>query len=376
MNSVNAPLRIVLVTTSMMRGGAEIQVCLLARELWRRGHTVHVVTMRDPEGYGEELTDLGIPLTSLSMHRGVPNPGAVVRLVRLLRALKPDVVHAHMVHANLLARVSRLFARVPVVISTAHSINEGGGWRDHAYRLTDGLSDLTTNVCTAGVRRYVESGAVPINKIRRVVNGLEVAPFECDAQARQRVRSELGVEDHFTWLAAGALEDVKDYPLMLDAFVQVAASNPQARLLIASDGSMRADLESLHASLDLTDNVHFLGLRSDVADLMSAADAFVMTSKWEGLPMVLLEASVARLPIVSTCVGGTDEVVTPASGILVGTREAGDVAKAMLHVMSLSEAERAVMGDAGYEHVVANFRLEDVVSTWIETYREFLHAGA
>ena len=104
------PLRIQFVTTSLMLGGAEGQVFLLAAEAKRRGHEVSMVTMRDPEAFEDELRTLGIPLHSLAMRRGVGDPRALVRLARLVRAERPDVVHSHMVHANLLARLTRLLA--------------------------------------------------------------------------------------------------------------------------------------------------------------------------------------------------------------------------------------------------------------------------
>ena len=107
--------------------------------------------MLPPQAFTEELAAAGIPVVTLNMRRGVPDPRAVFRLVKILRQWRPDIVHSHMVHANLLARIARMFYKVPVVISTAHNINEGGRLREVAYRLTDFLSRFDINVSQAAV---------------------------------------------------------------------------------------------------------------------------------------------------------------------------------------------------------------------------------
>lgn len=368
-------LKVALLTTSIMRGGAETQVFLIAKELSRRGHLVKVISMRDPEAYEEELAELNIELLSLGMRRGVPDPRAVARLARILADLRPDVLHSHMVHANLLGRVVRLLTPVPVQISTAHSIYEGGTWRNVAYRLTDSLASLTTNVCQAGVDRFVKVGATPRHKIRRVVNGLEVDAFERTEEARQHIRQELLSDpNRFVWLAVGSLEAVKDYPLMLRSFRSLQERYPAATLWIVSGGPKEREIRQLSAGLGFTEEqVRFLGIRKDVAQLMSAADAFVLTSRWEGLPMVLLEASIARLPVVATRVGGVDEVVMDGeTGLLVEAGDHSGVTAAMVKLMAAKHDDRATMGTNAREHALRNFRIESVVDDWTDIYRELL----
>ncbi len=365
------------VTTSLMRGGAETQVFLLARTLSLRSHAVHVVSMRPPEAYEEELRELGITFTSLGMRSGAADPRGLWRLARTVRAWKPDVVHSHMVHANLLTRLTRMVAPMPVLVSTAHNLTEGARWRELAYRLTDRLASLSTNVCQAAVDRFVAVGAAPPGRMRAVVNGLEPSAFAPDAERRQLKRSELGLGSSFTWLAVGRLEEQKDYPTMLAATASALEAEPGLVVLVVSDGPLRAALEQARERLGLTpEQVRFLGARADVPDLMRAADAYLMSSAWEGLPMVLLEASAAQLPIVATDVGGNSEVVlAERSGVLVPARDAAALAEAMKRVMALSSDERASWGAAGADHVDRNFLLERVVDTWESLYGELLAAA-
>ncbi|MBW7915546.1 MAG: glycosyltransferase [Trueperaceae bacterium] len=372
------PLRIQFVTTSLMLGGAEGQVFLLAAEAKRRGHEVSMVTMRDPEAFEDELRTLGIPLHSLAMRRGVGDPRALVRLARLVRAERPDVVHSHMVHANLLARLTRLLAPMPVQISTAHNLTEGARWREIAYRLTDPLCDLTTNVCHECVERYVASGAAPRGRIRYMANGLDVARFDPRPGRREAKRRELGIDpDTFLWLAVGRLEEQKDYPNMVAAVKHLVEDAGCARrrlaVLVAGSGDQRSRLEQQVEAAGLAATVTFLGDRADVPDLMAAADAYLMSSAWEGMPMVLLEAGAARLPAVVTDVGGNDEVVSDgASGYVVPPHDSAALGAAMQRLMSLELPELARFGAELRRHVETTFGLGAVADRWEALYRELL----
>lgn len=134
---------VVLLTTNLARGGAETQVALLALSLRQRGWPVSVVSLLDPSAFQAELSAAGVPIHSLHMHPGRPDPLALARLAVLLRKLRPRVLHSHMFHANLLGRLAHLAFPVPVVISTLHSMAEssrhstGTRLRDWLYRATD-----------------------------------------------------------------------------------------------------------------------------------------------------------------------------------------------------------------------------------------------
>ncbi|SHE67702.1 Glycosyltransferase involved in cell wall bisynthesis [Desulfofundulus australicus DSM 11792] len=365
--------RLLFLTTGLAYGGAETQLVRLATRLRARGWGVRVVSMLPPQAFAEELEAAGIPLATLNMRRGVPDPRALFRLASILRRDRPQVVHSHMVHANLLARLARPLARVPVLVCTAHNINEGGRHREWAYRLTDFFCDLTTQVSQAGLERYVRVGAVPRHKIRFIPNGVDTDHFRPNPEAGARLRHELGLGSAFAWLAVGRIEGAKDYPNMLRAFARVLRERGDTVLLIAGQGSLREEAEQLANQLGLREKVHFLGVRKDVPELMNAADAYVMSSAWEGMPMVLLEAAATGLPIVATDVGGNREVVLDEqSGFLVPPEDLEALARAMLHLMDLSLEERQRMGEFGRRYIEENYSLDRVVDQWEALYMELL----
>jgi glycosyltransferase involved in cell wall biosynthesis len=331
--------------------------------------------MLPPKDYTHHLVANGIPVASLGMRRKVPDPRAILRLASILRQWRPEVLHCHMVHANLLGRVTRMVSPIPVLISTAHNINEGSRWREWAYRVTDRLSDLTTQVSQAGAERYLKVKAANRGRLSVIANAVDLERYRPDLAIRRALRIQLELGERFTWLAAGRLEAAKDYPRLVKAFGKVSRQHPTAVLLIAGEGSCRPHIERIIADLGLIGQVRLLGLRDDVPDLMRAADAYVMSSSWEGMPLVLLEASASGLPIVATDVGGNREVVLDRkSGFLACPGQSASLADKMLELMALGERERQRMGQAGRAHMESDYSLDQVATRWANLYRE-LAAG-
>jgi glycosyltransferase involved in cell wall biosynthesis len=350
-------------------GGAEVQVVQLATGLRKRGWDTTVVTMLPPRRFTDDLDRAGVDLECLNMRRGVADPRAILRFRRILRRKRPQIVHSHIAHANLLARLARLVCPMPVLITTAHSMIEGGRMLEIAYRLTDRLADLTTNVSQAAVDRYVRIGAAPSDRIQFVPNGVDLERFRPDESQRQSLRTELGVSDQFVWLAVGRPTAAKNYPNMIDAFARLSDLN--ALLLIVGRGEMEADLRQRADQPALRGRVRLLGARSDVAALMNSADGYVLSSDWEGMPLVLQEASCTRLPIVATDVGGNREVVVDGrTGLVVPAKDPAALAAAMRRVMAMTIEQRRELGSAARQRMAEVFDLERVLDRWEGLYHE------
>ncbi|MEH1947635.1 MAG: glycosyltransferase, partial [Nostoc sp.] len=303
--------KILILSTGLGLGGADQQVIALASNLIQRGHQVKIVSMVPLGVMGLEAQSHGFDIATLNMSPGVPEARVIPKLIHLINDWQPHILHSHMFHANLLARIVRLFTRVPVIISTAHSINDSNGarWREIAYRCSDFLCDLTVCISKAGVKRYVQTGLVSREKARFIPNFVNINKFKLDSELRSNIRSQLGLIDKFTWLAVGRFDPPKDYPTTIKAFAIVLKQNPTALLIIVGIGKLQSDIEELVKELQIESNVIFLGTRSDVVALMNGADAYLMSSAWEGMPMVLLEAAATQLPVVTTDVGGIKEIV-------------------------------------------------------------------
>jgi glycosyltransferase involved in cell wall biosynthesis len=365
---------IAYVITALGVGGANLQVIALSRAFRAKGWDVGIISMLSPKIDVHALQAEGIRVASLGMRRGIPDPRAALRLRRLLRAWQPAVVHSHMVHANLLSRMTRLVVRVPVMVSTAHSINEGRTWRYLAYRMTDRLSDVTTNVSAAAMAEAIRRGAVRRERVRVVPNGVDLARFEPAPGVRDEVRARLGIEsDEFAWLAAGRFVAAKDYPNMLDAFARARTTAARSSLLIAGIGREQQAARAQAARLGIASDVRFLGLRDDLPDLMAGADGFLLSSAWEGLPMVLLEAAASALPIVATDVGGNQEIVRSGeSGLLVPPHDSEALAQAMVELVASTAEERQAMGAAGRRQVAERYSLDRIVELWESIYLDAL----
>lgn len=367
-------MRILFLSTSMGMGGADSQLLSAAKELQERGHEIFIVSMTALGPMGLQGRGMGLRVESLEMRRGVPDPRGLTRLARITRSWRPDVVHSHMVHANLMARALRLVAPVPALVSTIHNIYEGGRLWMAGYRYSNGLVDQMTIVSQAAADRFIRERIVPAELLRVAPNGVDTEGIlRVPAGARAAVRASLGLGSQLVWLAVGRFEVAKDYPNMLRAFALVRRDRPGATLLLVGRGSLQPETEALVRELGLGEAVRFLGVRDDVPAVMAAADAYVMSSAWEGMPMVLLEAAAAGLPIVATEVGGNREVVLEAqSGFLVPPRDENALAAAMLRLDALPEAERRSLGQRGQEHIRQHYGLARVADRWEELYREVL----
>jgi glycosyltransferase involved in cell wall biosynthesis len=365
--------KIMFLITGLDHAGAEMLVLELAAGLNSRGWSVQVVSMIKPTLDLGQHEKAGIVFNHLNMVKGVPDPRAIWKLRRLILDFKPEIIHSHMIHANLLARVSRLFTSIPILVSTAHNTNEGGRLRMMLYRLTDPLCELMTNVSHDAVESFIRKKASPKGKIICVPNGVNSQRFQKNELDRTIVRRELDLTDEFVWLSVGRLSKEKDYPTLLNAWACIVRVQPNCRLLIAGEGEDREMLAQLADKLGVGDYVQFLGIRDDIPRLMNSSDAYVMSSLWEGMPMVLLEASACELPIVATDVGGNREVVQDdVSGYLQTAADADRLAQSMVRMMSLPEEARKEMGRRGREYVLSKYDIDAILFRWESLYGDLI----
>ncbi len=362
-------MKILYVITGLGGGGAEKVVAGLADEMSKLGHQVKIAYLKGqvivyPENSEIELINLGLESVKNSKV-------AYKNYKQLLKEFKPNVVHAHMVHANIFARISRIFCPIPKLVCTAHSNNEGGKGRMLAYRLTHHLSDLTTNVSLSASKNFEALGAVPKHGITTVYNGINLARFHKSERSDREMRVSLGLSDNdLMFLAVGRLHEAKDYPNLFHAIeilLKQDNKHKNIHLFVVGDGDLKPELEKLLLDKKMNNQVHLLGRRNDIPQLMSAANLFVLSSSFEGFGLVVAEAMACNTFVVGTDCGGVKEVMGDM-GILVPPRNSLDLAEALMRAINLPADEVIQNNMKAIEHVNKNFDLQIIVEKWLELY--------
>jgi glycosyltransferase involved in cell wall biosynthesis len=353
-------MRIAHVVDSMEVGGAEMlvsQMCRLQRE---QSHAPSVYAVGSLGPLGERMRAEGF---SVQSNVGRHLPDALRTFFRIFKESHPDVVHLHNPTPTVYAAMAARMAGVPSIVSTRHSLVAPPRRLvvELKYACAAACCDWVAGICDATTNNMKSIHSVPARKIVRVYNG--AVPLERVA------KNQWPAKTGFTLVYVGRLAPVKNHALLLKAFHAALSSLPDLRLWMVGDGSERERLERLAVELNLSERVTFWGQQMDVAPFLSAADAFVMSSKSEGLPMSLLQAFSLGVPAIVTDVGGMAEVVRLAkAGIAVSATEPAGMAAGILR-MAGSDAERAQFSTNGLEAFHSRFTLQTMVDAYMDLYR-------
>lgn len=365
-------MRILFLINDIGRGGAEVLVRNAALALASRGHSVSVGVLMRFLDFREELEQAGVTTFELLMHKGEPALGAIADLRRNLHLFRPDVVHSHLFAANLLARIAVAPERIarqshPRVVATVHSDHEP--WSRYlAYRVTAGLCDAMSFVSVPSMQHHEQGGALKRGGATLLANGVDTAAFVSDARTRSEARRRLGIaSNQFLWVAVGSFRtEQKDYSVLLSA---LAAVGSDSQLAIAGEGALLEEKRRYAADIGISHRARFLGLWSNMPMLFAAADGFVMASRFECMPVALLEAAASGLPCVATDVGDCRRaIVEGVTGYLVPPHSPRSLAAALMRVEAMSVQARSMMGEAGRRLVVSQFSLDKMLSQWTELY--------
>lgn len=360
-------MKILLLITGMGVGGAERQLVDLADGFHEKGHFVKICYLTGPCLVRPNCED--IEILGLNVAKSICGfISAYISLRKIIHDFRPDVVHSHMVHANLIARLVRLSVRIPRLICTAHSNNEGGKFRMLAYRVTDRLADVTTNVSNDAVSAFEAKGATRPGIMLTVTNGIDTVKFTPNTTVRELLRQAEGITNtDRVILAVGRFNTAKDYPNLLHAYKQLLLSGSSAQLWIIGDGELRDEIKRLTEQLALTDQIRFLGIQKNIPDWLNAADVFVLSSAWEGLPLVVGEAMACEKVVVTTNAGGVREFLGE-HGFLVPIHNALALSVGLQKALNLSVDDSYNLGHKARERVVEKYSLASTLNKWIGIY--------
>jgi glycosyltransferase involved in cell wall biosynthesis len=355
--------------------GSENHLLALLPGLRARGVDAHLWLLAEPGKPIEHLIvhaqTLGIPVTHLTIRHDADITLAW-RLARRLRRAQPDIVHTHLIHADLYGTIAARLARVPCVISSRHNDDRFRyclpvrllnrllwRWLDAGIAISDAIRDFSIRV----------EGA-PAGRIHTIHYGLDPATLPAPPAARREMRASLGLPEETVLLGSICrLIEQKGLIYALRGFASIVEEFPLAHYVIAGDGPLRHDLERAAAALGIAGRVHFLGWQDNASSVFASLDVFLAPSLWEGFGLVLLEAMAHHLPIISTRVSAIPEIVLDGqTGWLVPPRNADALAAAMRAALS-DDAERQRRGQSGRLRLETSFTVETMVERTLALYQ-------
>ncbi len=362
-------MHIVHVVKQVSVGGQERFVLNLSRELVARGHRVSVVSMT--EG-GDLRADFGpIPVVDVPQRKGDSALGLYARFARAFRDLAPDVVHTHNPPPLLYASLAARAALVRRTVHTKHGANP------YYTKPALALARVAARTLTAFVS--VSEGTAEAARIRErpapriahvIPNGVPLEQFGADPTARSRIRAELEIPAGAVVIGSvGRLAMEKDYPFLVRAVAPLLGEG--TRLVLVGEGEHREAIEAAigeHVPPERRRFIRMTGRRSDVEQILAAFDVFVLSSKTEGLPLVVPEAMASRLPIVATAVGGLPSIVPASVGRLVPHGDVEALRGALAEIAG-SPAKRAALGEAAHAYAHERFSLTQMTTAYERLYR-------
>ena len=365
-------------TDSHTLGGAEQALFMLIgaldREEWEP--TLLLESGLGVEAVAEPARALDVPVRLVRpLPLGLAGARRAPGFARLLRSERPDVFHAHLSWplAAKYGLASALLAHVPAVVATVQLIPEMD--LDRSSRLQ--LRAIARRAgCTIAVSRDIAAELVdrfgwPAERVEVVHNAVDLARFENTGAAVLR-DGLTGGTDRRVVLTAARLDEQKGHPELLRA----AAELPEALFVLVGEGPRRAALQSLAAELGIADRVLFLGHRTDIPELLAACDVFALPSLYEGSSLAVLEAMAAGRPVVSSAIGGTDELLSDGeSGLLVPPGDSRALAEALRRLLGDGEL-RAALGQAGRARAERDFSREAMAGRVTGIYRRLLGDGS
>jgi len=358
--------KILHIITALDVGGAQRVVIDLAESAAKADCEVTIVyLLKGTEFVLSKYQE--IQVISLEM-RGIQDVfSALWKLRNVIKKTRPDIVHAHLFHAIILSRIVRIFIKIPRLVCTIHSSVDGGAGRRFCYRVTNFLNENFTNVSEESAGKIVCSGIAKKENMTVIQNGIDIEKYKFSPTLRDQARKLNGIDRNEVFiLAVGRLEEAKDYFNLLRAIQFLIDKNKikNIKLFIAGDGTLRKKLEDFSIKINISNHVTFLGMRNDIVALMCASDVYVLSSLYEGLPLVVAEAMACECMVVATDCGGVREVVD-RTGYLVPPRDHIALAQAIQTALKLNDEQRRELTTKARKRIVNHYSLK----TMYDKYR-------
>ena len=370
-------MRVAQVLHRLTWAGAEVLAADLARAL-RDRHECVFICLDGVGGLGDALRSEGFAVECVHRRPGLDRR-AIRTLAGLWRRYQIDLIHAHQYGPFAYAAMSRGWRRQPRLLFTEHGrhVPDVVSWKRRlANRWLLGPGDAVTAVSEHVKRALVTHEGLPADRIEVIPNGIAPGRFARDAAARARLRSDWGVADDDVLIVQVArFHPVKDHATGARAFAEAVRTAP-AKWVLVGDGEGRAAMEQLVRELGVADRVIFTGVRTDIPAVLAASDILMLSSVSEGLPVTVLEAMAAGLPVASTAAGGAVEAVEDGvTGLLTPVADAPALAASLRRLIA-DAGLRATLGDAGRRRVLAGFSQAAMHAAFATRYDRLARAAS
>lgn len=371
-------MRIQLILPGLSIGGTEKMVTFLARGLKERGHEVEVISLKREGPMAEVLRSSGVAVIALDTPEGAiaglfDTPRLLRRLKKTLGAFKADVVQSFLTRANVLARWASRPLSIPRVVCSLRVMEKEKRFHLWAERLFYPSAALFTVNSDVLKRFAVEFIGLKPEQLHVIFNGVEPGRAVSDAEMSD-IRNRLGLQDQKVILSAGRLHRQKGFDILLKSVRDILPQWPNLRLLIAGEGEEHNALQSEIRSQGLEGKISLLGLVKDLSPFFHIADLFVLSSRWEGTPNVVLESMRAECPVIATKVGGVPEILSdPEEGWIIAPEDSGALARAL--ESALSQPDQAIRRARHAAVKAQQFSMDKMVDAYESLYRTILPAA-
>ncbi|MFZ3136297.1 MAG: glycosyltransferase family 4 protein [Thermodesulfovibrionales bacterium] len=372
--SKNNKIRIMQITHDLNIGGLQKIVSDIALYLDKSRYQVTVCALREGGMLENELVNNNIKVIKLPAAKNGVDYLAFWKLYKILRDERPHIIHTHNTQPFVEGGLAAWLARVPVCIHTEH----GRQFPDKKrYMFAEWLFshyvDQIVAVSESAKKDLVTYEKISSDKIQVIMNGIDGNKYNGNIDRNIKLK-ELGIDTNYDFILgfAGRLSPEKGLTYLLKAMSIIVSKYPSTLLLIAGEGVLMADLKKETEQLNLNNNIKFSGPRSDIPEIMNILDMFVLPSLREGLPLVLLEAAAASLPIVATDVGGSKDIVKDGvNGLLVKSQDEQSLAKAIEYLIKNNDIKKT-FGRYSFEVFKRSFAIEKMIYSYEAIYEHCL----
>ncbi len=376
-NTKGKKIKLLFIITGLSTGGAEMMLYKLLSRINRDRFCPTVVSMIEGGVFVERFRALNITVFDLGMQPGVFKPPALIGLTKLLNQIQPDLIQGWMYHANLIAQLANFFSadKVPVFWSIHHSVDSLRAEKLSlvaTIKLTALLSSWVETVmfsAAKGKKQHLSLGYNPSNAVA-ISDNFDISKYKPVSNPQFNLRQSLNLaKDSILIGSVARYHPMKDHANLINAAAKLIEDYPKVHFILIGPNvdDRNSALSNQIKSLNIGEQIHLLGERQDIPEIMTSLDIFTTSSAYgESFPNVLGEAMSCQIPCVATDIGDSEAIVAD-TGIVVPPKDPQALAKAWRKLIVLGKDERHQLGIKARKHIKTNFNV-DGLNSFVKKY--------